>query len=211
LIVEGNNLPQGTVVLDGMGVIFDVGADGDDVKNLLIPFVEENGGSEDQELIERAYLQASEGKMTALQFWQKVGLDPALEDQYLERVKLTEGVIEFLAEIKKRGMGAWGLSNDVSEWSRKLTTRFGLDKLVQGFLVSGDVMVRKPDEAIFKYLPKIAQCKPEEMTMVDDRPANLNAAAALGYATVLFSPAGRGSPCGSHRVVAAFDDLLRLI
>jgi HAD superfamily hydrolase (TIGR01509 family) len=208
---ERSSLMPGTVVLDGMGVIFDVGDDGDDVQNLLIPFIRENGGSGDLEMIERMYLQASSGKMAAFQFWQKVGLDPALEDQYLERFKLTGGIMEFLVEVKSRGMGVWGLSNDVSEWSRKLRVRFGLDKHVQGFLVSGDVMVRKPDEAIFKYLVKIAGCRPQDMTMVDDRQANLNTAAALGYATVLFSPAGLGSLCGSHRVAAAFDDLLRLI
>jgi HAD superfamily hydrolase (TIGR01509 family) len=209
---ERKILRPGTVVLDGMGVIFDVGDAGDDVKNLLIPFIKENGGSADEDLIQRTYLLTSEGKMAAFQFWQKVGVDPALEDQYLDRFKLTNGIAEFLDEVKNRGMGVWGLSNDVSEWSRKLRVRFSLDKQVQGFLVSGDVMARKPDAAIFKYLLKLAQCNAEDMLMVDDRPANLNTAAALGYSTALFSPvAGEPEAAGNHPVVRGFEELLRLI
>lgn len=72
------------VVLDGMGVIFDAGHGGDDVQNLLIPFVRENGCSQDEDVIRRTYLQATEGKMSALQFWQKVGVSPALKTSTLK-------------------------------------------------------------------------------------------------------------------------------
>lgn len=119
--------------------------------------------------------------------------------------------MEFLDEAARRGVAVWGLSNDISEWSRKLRARFSLDKQMKGFLVSGDVMVRKPDEAIFKYMLRVAQTRAYQLLMVDDRPANLNTAAAVGYATALFSPSEGDVPDVSHPVVRTFDDLLRLI
>ena len=66
-----------TVALDAMGVIYPVGGDGDDVKNLLVPFIRKEGGSEDIGNIERLYLQASLGKLTAFQFWKKRHAQPS--------------------------------------------------------------------------------------------------------------------------------------
>jgi hypothetical protein len=108
------------VALDAMGVIYPVGDGGDDVKNLLIPFIKEKGGSEDTDTIERLYLQASLGKLAAFQFWQKVGLDPKLEDEYLKRFTLSPGLTEFLEAMNSHQTAVWCLSNDLSEWSRKL-------------------------------------------------------------------------------------------
>ncbi len=200
-----------TVVLDAMGVIYPVGDDGDDVKHLLIPFIREKGGSEDIENIERLYLQASLGKLTAFQFWQKVGLDPKLEDEYLKKFRLAPGLIDFLETANSRKVAVWCLSNDVSEWSRKLRENFGLNKYMQGFIISGDVMARKPDTAIFKYLLKLTGGEAADIAVVDDRLYNLEAAASLGYGTVLFNSAGHSLPQERHRMTVGFKELLNIL
>ncbi len=200
-----------TVVLDAMGVIYPVGDDGDDVKHLLIPFIKEKGGSENIENIERLYLQASLGKLTAFQFWRKVGLDPKLEDEYLKKFRLAPGLIDFLEKANSRKVAVWCLSNDLSEWSRKLRENFGLNKYMQGFIISGDVMARKPDTAIFKYLLKLTGGEAADITVVDDRLYNLEAAASLGYGTVLFNPAGHSLPQEKHRTAVGFKELLDVL
>lgn len=200
-----------TVVLDAMGVIYPVGDDGDDVKHLLIPFIKEKGGSEDIENIERLYLQASLGKLTAFQFWQKVGLAPGLEDEYLKKFTLAPGLIGFLETANSRKVAVWCLSNDLSEWSRKLRENFGLNKYMQGFIISGDVMARKPDTAIFKHLLKLTGGEAADITLVDDRPNNLEAAASLGYGTVLFSSSGRGRSQEKHRTAVGFQELMNIL
>jgi len=200
-----------TVALDAMGVIYPVGDDGDDVKNLLIPFIKEKGGSEDIENIERLYLQASLGKLPAFQFWQKVGLNPKLEDEYLKRFSLAPGLIGFLEAANSRKVAVWCLSNDISEWSRKLRENFALNKYMRGFIISGDVKARKPDIAIFKYLLKLTGGEAADITMVDDRPANLEAASSLGYNTVLFNSAGHGLSQKKHRTAVGFKELMNIL
>ena len=63
--------------LDAMGVIYMAG---DDVAELFCPFIHENGGIADDGHIEALYHDASLGRVSAVQFWPEVRLDPNLED-----------------------------------------------------------------------------------------------------------------------------------
>lgn len=65
------------LVLDAMGVIYSVG---DDVRDLLCPFIAEKGGSTDTSKIEKLYHSASLGYMSAFEFWKAVDVNPELED-----------------------------------------------------------------------------------------------------------------------------------
>jgi FMN phosphatase YigB (HAD superfamily) len=152
LLLFGGHLTRGSMtalVLDAMGVIYSVG---DDVADLLCPFIEEKGGLLDRGRIEALYHEASLGRMSAEAFWRAVDIDPTLEDEYLQRHTLSHGLLQFLEATKPEVASLWCLSNDVSEWSRKLRERFGLTGLIDGFLISGDVGTRKPDTRIFHHL-----------------------------------------------------------
>lgn len=196
------------LVLDAMGVVYSVG---DDVKDLLCPFIEEKGGTKDILKIEQLYHSASLGNMSAFEFWKAVGLDPVLEDGYLSRHKLTDGLINFLKAVSSRGYVIWCLSNDLSEWSKKLRIRFGLDRYIRSFVISSDVGIRKPDRAIFDYLVKQIKAMPHDIVFVDDQQKNLDPAAGLGFHTILFALAGYNLPDERHQVVVNFDDLLSLL
>lgn len=172
------------LVLDAMGVIYPVG---DDVRDLLCPFVHEQGGETDDTRIASLYREASLGRLSARDFWQAVRLDPGLEDSYLSRFALTAGFRDFLDAPPSCVAGLWCLSNDVSEWSLGLRRRFDLESRFQGFVISGDVGLRKPDPGIYQHLVRRTGAEPQQMIFVDDRPANLNAARALGMETVLFT------------------------
>jgi putative hydrolase of the HAD superfamily len=194
------------LILDAMGVIYSVG---NDDRDLLCPFVEEKGGTKDVSKIEMLYNSTSLGNMSSAELWKAVGLDPGLEDEYLQRYKLNDGLTNFLEAVNSQGYEVWCLSNDISEWSKKLRARFGLDKYVRGFVISGDVGVRKPEQAIFAHLIGQLTVSPRDAVLVDDQRRNLDVAAALGFSTILFAPAGHDLTDEKHIVATSFADVLR--
>src|ERR1043166_1407853 len=195
-----------TVVLDAMGVIYRAG---DDVADLLCPFIREHSGKCDDALVQALYLELSLGRISSPQFWERLGLESSLEDKYLLRHALSAGVLDFLKAAKSR-MRIWCLSNDASDWSRKLRERFELSKLIGGFLISGDVGVRKPNPLIFHHLLKRLDTDPGNVIFVDDRRANLDAAAALGLQTVLFGGISANG-LSPHASVANFMELREML
>jgi len=88
------------LALDAMGVIY---AEADDGLNLLYPFVVEHGGCSDIPEIISLYNAASLGRISAAEFWRGAGIDPLLEDEYLSRHRLSDGLIEFLETMHSRG------------------------------------------------------------------------------------------------------------
>ena len=200
--------PQNIVlVLDAMGVIFSVG---DDVADLLVPFIHERNGESDRQKIELLYREASLGRVSAGDFWQAVGLDPTVEDDYLDRHRLTPGALDFLRAPPPDVSAIWCLSNDVSEWSRKLRDRFSLATYIRGFVVSGDVGARKPDAAIFHRLFANIAAETNHAILVDDRSQNLDVARSLGMGTIQFS-AGVFAQAARHCAAADFQELRKLL
>ncbi|MFC2036210.1 HAD family hydrolase [Chloroflexota bacterium] len=197
-----------TLVLDAMGVIYSAG---DDVRELLCPFLLEKGGTNDSSRIGVIYDAASLDAIRSSELWEAVGLEPSIEDEYLERYQLTDGLIDFLVTVKSQGYELWCLSNDLSEWSRKLRTSFGLDTYFEGFVISGNVGSRKPDPAIYRYLIDQVNANPSDMIFVDDRVENLEMALKLGLNTILFSPTGHQLTSDKYQVVTTFSDLLLLL
>ena len=196
------------LVLDAMGVIYPVR---DDVKDLLYPFILEKHGVIDFAVIDAYYQQASLGKISAAEFWQAVGLTPWFEDEYLQRFKLADGLLEFLEKVKSQGVEIWCLSNDLSEWSLKLRTRFGLEKYFRGFVISGDVGIRKPDPMIYQNLLNQLNVKANDVIFVDDNPKNIDAASRFGLTTILFSQTIDPALDEKHFKAATFNDIKQFL
>jgi HAD superfamily hydrolase (TIGR01509 family) len=171
------------IVLDAMGVIFRAA---DDVAELLIPFIRKMRATVDSRLIEAAYMDASLGILDADAFWRQVGLDSSVEDDYLKTHSLNPGVESFLTCARQAGVPVWCLSNDVERWSDKLRTKFGVDQLLAGSVISGKVGCRKPDRAIYQAFLEASGYRPDELLFVDDRPRNIEAAEAFGIRSMLF-------------------------
>jgi HAD superfamily hydrolase (TIGR01509 family) len=193
------------VVLDAMGVMYPIG---DDVTYLLCPFISEKGGIGDMDIIDNLYNVASLGNMTSIEFWQAVGVCPEMEDEYLQRHKLTEGLIEFLEAINSSGIEVWCLSNDLAEWAKKLRDKFKLARYFRGFIISGDIGLRKPDPAIFRHLLGQMGANADDVVFVDDNPKNLDAAAELGFKTILFNARGENLSNTDYESVRNFNELL---
>jgi HAD superfamily hydrolase (TIGR01509 family) len=196
------------VILDAMGVMYSIG---DDVKDLLCPFIAGKGGTNDIDKIASLYMAASLGNLTSNEFWQAAGIDHNLEDEYLQCHELTEGLIEFIDAINSRGGEVWCLSNDLSEWARKLRDRFKLGRYIRGFAISGDIGIRKPGPAIFQHLLKRIKVNAVNVVFVDDNLKNLDTAKDLGLKTILFDASGENLSHPVHKSVRNFNELLHYL
>ena len=193
------------LILDAMGVIYRAG---DDVAELLVPFVRHHGQTGlSAEAIEREYVAASLGRVDAATFWKGMGVDPALEDDYLAGHQLTEGTLEALPRLQQRFSRIACLSNDVADWSAKLRRRFGLEAWIDPWFISGDLGMRKPSPEIYQLAIKRLDVEPTDIVFVDDRLRNLDAAKALGIRTALLDVRG-DMPDHPHRRIRQLADLL---
>jgi HAD superfamily hydrolase (TIGR01509 family) len=195
---------KSVLVLDVMGVIYQ---SADDVAELLVPFVRDNGGISNVDVIRRLYTRASLGEISATEFWQTVEIAPELEDEYLARHQLRDGLLAFLRKLPNTVGAVWCLSNDVSEWSYNLRERHRLTEYFSEFIISGDVGHRKPDAMIYQALLARVGRPAADCVFVDDRSKNLDAAASLGFQTVEFATDADNQSTGPHPQVRSFRQL----
>jgi len=169
--------------IDAMGVLY---ALGDDVGDLLIPFCLEKGSACGGENILQAYQDCSLGKMSSGGLWKRLGFLNNWDEEYIQRYSLNPDVLETLALLKKSGFKLYCLSNDVAEWSRLLRKRFSLKGFFEGWIVSGEVGVRKPDPEIYELVLEKSGCDPGDCLFIDDRIQNLKPALEKGMKVLKF-------------------------
>ncbi len=180
------------VVLDAMGVIYQPG---NDVRQLLIPYLRAHACPLDDAEIRALYVECSLGKLSSTELWRRAGVEGVCSDEdHCRSHRLNEGVVDLAREMAARGVAIACLSNDVSEWSRILRRRFGLDEVVSEWVISGDEGVRKPSRDIYRALLGRLGCAAGDVVFVDDSEANLDAAEVEGMRTVLFAEPERLSP-----------------
>ena len=83
----------------------------------------------------------------------------------------------------------------------------GLIDHFAGFVISGDVGVRKPDVGIYKVLLQQVGRPAKECVLVDDGQENLDAAKLLGFRTIRFSKTCRDESSTAHVKVTSFTEL----
>ncbi len=100
-----------------------------------------------------------------------------------------EGTVDLLEELHRRDVPLFALTN----WSAELfpvgRRRFGFMERFRGIVVSGEEKLIKPDPAIFRILCERHGIDPRSTLFIDDNPANVDAAAALGFAVHRFTDA----------------------
>ena len=180
-----DNASKPVLIADGMGVIYQ---EPDVVNRLLVPFVKANGGAINEKVVEQLHIGASLGKVDADEFWDLVGLKKEYEPHYLARIELMPGIRAFLTEARNHFQGVICMSNDVSRWSKKLRQSFNLDKLVDRWVISGDVGQRKPEGHIINTVIQVAGVPRDQLIVVDANRDALNMAARMGLRTVLYLP-----------------------
>lgn len=117
-------------------------------------------------------------------------------DTYLARFPLSvagpiPGSAEVVDALLDAGVPVYGLSNWSSEnFHVARAANPAIDRLA-GVVVSGDVGLAKPDEAIFRLTLDRFGLDAASTVMIDDTPINLDAAARVGLATLHFTGADR--------------------
>jgi 2-haloacid dehalogenase len=96
-----------------------------------------------------------------------------------------------LAELRAAGVPLYALTNWSAETFVIARERFEFLEWFDGVLVSGEERMIKPDPAIFELLLDRFGLDPGAAFYVDDSPANVAAAAALGFDAVRFHDPGR--------------------
>lgn len=171
------------IALDAMGVIYSTG---DDLRQLLIPFVRSRRPELTEADIAPAYRACYREGAPAETLWRTVALDPTVEDAYLASYQLTPGVLDFLKRMQTLRIPVFGFSNDVAEWAPKRRRLHNLDPYFAGWVVSGDLKSPKPNPLIYQRLLDMLPCPPQACRYVDDRIPNLEMGLKVGLRPVLF-------------------------
>jgi 2-haloacid dehalogenase len=96
------------------------------------------------------------------------------------------GTVEILRELKQRGIGCYALTNMEAETYPQRVARYEFLRWFDGTVVSSAEGVAKPDAEIFLRLLHRFGLVAATTLMVDDNPANVAAAAALGMQAIRF-------------------------
>ena len=97
-----------------------------------------------------------------------------------------EGTVAIVAELKRRSVPLYAVSNWAAETFAPLRSRFPFLEWFDGIVVSGEEGVIKPDPRIFRILLERYRIAPDEAVFIDDDPRNSIVAASLGMHGIHF-------------------------
>jgi putative hydrolase of the HAD superfamily len=100
--------------------------------------------------------------------------------------KACPGMIQMLAHLKLRhALKVIALSNEARELNAHRIRKFRLNALMDAFVSSCFVQIRKPDTAIFRLALDIAQTPIRQILYIDDTPMFVQIAESLGIQSIL--------------------------
>jgi len=105
-----------------------------------------------------------------------------------------EETVQVIEDLHDRGVPLFALTNMPAEKAEGVFAMSPAFQLFDDLVVSGVERTVKPEPRIFAIACDRAQRRPEELLFVDDSPVNVEAAAALGFDTVLFHDPGALRP-----------------
>lgn len=130
------------------------------------------------------------------------GCAPEVCDRYLEQaIGMQEAVpatARLIADLESASYRLYVLSNMSREFIDFLR-RQPVYRHFIGEVVSCEEHAVKPEPAVYRTLLDRYALRPEETLFIDDRPANLDAAAAFGIGTFLFRYRDPEGSCGELR------------
>ena len=97
------------------------------------------------------------------------------------------GTVDILRELLDAGVRVIALSNWAADTFPQALERFAFLGWFEGIVISGEVGVGKPDPRIFEALLTRFGLDAADAVFVDDSPANVAAAARLGFHALPFS------------------------
>ena len=141
-----------------------------------------------------------EGKLTGLQFWQKLIRDGGLDlpEAEIQRLNFLDGrmwstvnerMVAWQAQLKKHGLLTGILSNMGDSVLEVLLATHSWIANFDVHVWSYQLLIAKPDPAIYRHILAKLGTQPEETLFLDDRLENIVAARDLGIQAIQFSNA----------------------
>jgi putative hydrolase of the HAD superfamily len=143
------------------------------------------------------------GEITEREFWSRLdrhigeGFDlTRLRALFFDRLNPNRPMIDFVRELRRRGVRAALLTNNVREWAPLWRAKVPeVEELFEVIVDSAFVGLRKPDPAIYELtLERLGGPAPDRCVFVDDLEANCDTARDLGMAAVRFESAEQAIP-----------------
>lgn len=106
-----------------------------------------------------------------------------------------DDTVVLLEALHRRGVPLYALTNWSAELFPVARRRFAFLEYFRGIVVSGEEGLVKPDPAIFRVLCERHRLAPATCLFIDDNPANVAAAATLGFAHHRFASAAALRTC----------------
>ena len=107
---------------------------------------------------------------------------------YNDIFTLNLAAVDVLARVKGAGQRLLLLSNTDPERFGFVRRTFPAIDLFDGFILSYELKMLKPDPAIYLAAARVAGCEPGACVFIDDMEENVAAAAATGLAGVHYTP-----------------------
>ncbi len=193
------------VILDGMGVLY---REGDDINKLLIPFVRSRGSIQTNDEIWSKARAMSLGRLTANQFWKDVGLTEeatVLDREYVSNHQLSPGVVRYMRALRANDVRVGCVVNGATTWAEGLRVAHSLGTLIDPWIVSGSVGVRKPDGPLLEVVRRLCELPPGLIRIVDDDLDILDTVRSHGYLTAWYNPDGTAEESRGHALMKSFD------
>lgn len=138
--------------------------------------------------------EADAGRTTAEITAERIALFPAWEkeirmyyDRWIEMMgEEIPGMLQLIRDLKDRGYGVYGLTNWSWETFPLVRDRYPVFGLLDGYVVSGEEMTKKPDPALYRILLERYGLRGEECVFIDDNPANAAGGESLGIRGLVF-------------------------
>lgn len=114
--------------------------------------------------------------------------------------------VQLLQVLRKKGVPVFALSNFGVESFAYAETKYPFLKEFDRRYISGHMQVIKPDSDIYRQLEQDSGVAPSKLLFADDRPDNIEAAAARGWQTHEFkSPEGWAQALVAHEVLTSVE------
>lgn len=119
--------------------------------------------------------------------WKK-SVDQLLAEWFAFEHKLDDALIEYLSELRTRGLKLYLLTNQEKYRTEYLLKQMGFEKIFDQVFSSAHIGHKKPDKEVFaavmNQLPEIA---PKEVIFWDDSQKNIDGALAYGIKAQLYT------------------------
>lgn len=139
-----------------------------------------------------------EGKLSGLEFWQKIVQDAgltlppaAIEELNLWDARMwttkNDAMLHWQRQLKARGMKTAILSNMGDSVLANIEREFKWISEFDVLVWSYQLRIAKPDPAIYRHVLKELGTSPGETLFIDDKQVNIDAARAMGMMGIVFS------------------------